>query len=139
MVIKQPALVAGEDQHTTYNFITIALVGQGKSNDNGRTIAVTANFVTRGKQRLENPFVIYIYLDLIFFFAATLAAQCERCDLPQYAGLSWLAVAKCESSLGHVNEEASALVKAGRLYIQAENKNVIGCEEHLQVCILILQ
>lgn len=63
---------------------------------------------------------------------ATLAAQCERCDLPQYAGLSWLAVAKCESSLGHVNEEATALVKAGRLYIQAENKNVIGCEEHLQ-------
>ncbi|KAK9496700.1 hypothetical protein O3M35_013064 [Rhynocoris fuscipes] len=63
---------------------------------------------------------------------ATLAAQCERCDLPQYAALSWLAVAKCESSLGHINEEATALIRAGRLFIQAENKNVVGCEEHLQ-------
>lgn len=69
---------------------------------------------------------------------ASLAAQCERSDLPQYAALSWLAVAKCEASLAHKNEEAVALQKAGRLFLEAERKNVIGCNEHIQSGIFCL-
>ncbi|XP_014241290.1 factor VIII intron 22 protein isoform X2 [Cimex lectularius] len=70
---------------------------------------------------------------------ASLAAQCERFDLPQYAALSWLAVAKCESSLEHPNEEATALVKAGRLFLQADSRNIIGCDEHLQGAVSCLR
>ncbi|XP_014294031.1 40-kDa huntingtin-associated protein [Halyomorpha halys] len=60
------------------------------------------------------------------------AAQCEKSELPQYAALNWLTVAKNEASLGHTNEEAVALLKAGRLFLEAERKNIIGCDENLK-------
>uniref|UniRef100_A0A0A9WIH7 Factor VIII intron 22 protein n=1 Tax=Lygus hesperus TaxID=30085 RepID=A0A0A9WIH7_LYGHE len=62
---------------------------------------------------------------------ASLAAQCERFDLPQYAGLSWRAVSRCEAAQGHSNEEAVALMKAGQLYLLANKKSLFGGEEHV--------
>uniref|UniRef100_A0A0K8SLE3 Uncharacterized protein n=1 Tax=Lygus hesperus TaxID=30085 RepID=A0A0K8SLE3_LYGHE len=64
---------------------------------------------------------------------ASLAAQCERFDLPQYAGLSWRAVSRCEAAQGHSNEEAVALMKAGQLYLLANKKSLFGGEEHVHV------
>lgn len=77
--------------------------------------------------------------------AGKLALQCEREELPQYAGLCWIAAARCESSLGNASGEAWDLVRAGRQFLRAEicGKN-LGCPspggEHVQVlhvCILL--
>ncbi|BET01926.1 Hypothetical protein NTJ_14744 [Nesidiocoris tenuis] len=66
---------------------------------------------------------------------AHLAAQCERSDLPEYAGLSWQAVAKCEAAQGHKNEEAMALMKAGQFFLLARKRSAVGGDEHVQAAI----
>lgn len=55
-----------------------------------------------------------------------LGAQCEREELPQYAGLCYLAVSRCESSLNNTSGEAWALVKAGRQFLRAHAKAEAG-------------
>ncbi|KAL1115981.1 hypothetical protein AAG570_005476, partial [Ranatra chinensis] len=62
---------------------------------------------------------------------AQLACRCERCDLCQYASLSWYAVARCEASLGRAPQQASALASAGRQLLLAEKRAVGGCREQL--------
>jgi len=74
-----------------------------------------------------------------FFFPASLALHSEAQNLPQYAGMCWQTLARCESEVGHSNEETAALLRAGKQYFQAEsNEAVFGCsslgEEHFQVC-----
>lgn len=45
--------------------------------------------------------------------------QCEHDEQPQYAGLCYLAVARCEAALNNPCGEAWAQVKAGRQFLQA--------------------
>lgn len=59
----------------------------------------------------------------------SLAMQCESQQLFPYAGLCWQAVARCENELGHSNGEIAALVRGGKLFLQAEQKGAsIGCQ-----------
>ena len=75
-------------------------------------------------------------------FVASLAVQCERDELPQYAGQCWLAAARCQGSLGHTANEAWDLTRAGRRFLEAEcHQATLGCPgpasvDHLQVNIL---
>ncbi|XP_051155962.1 40-kDa huntingtin-associated protein [Leptopilina boulardi] len=69
-----------------------------------------------------------------------LAIECDQKELCQYAGLCWLAAARCQGTLGNVLAEINFLTKAGRSFIIAKNKNnQIGCsysgEENLQAAI----
>ncbi|XP_063240267.1 40-kDa huntingtin-associated protein-like [Bacillus rossius redtenbacheri] len=69
-----------------------------------------------------------------------LAARCEREDLPQYAGLCWIAAARCEGSLGNAPGEAWDLLRAGRKFLEAEaGGEALGCPrpggEHLQAAV----
>ncbi|KAJ4442952.1 40-kDa huntingtin-associated protein [Periplaneta americana] len=69
-----------------------------------------------------------------------LAIQCEREELPQYAGLCWVAAARCESSLGNASGEAWNLVRAGRQFLTAEiTSKDLGCPspggEHVQAAV----
>lgn len=69
--------------------------------------------------------------------------QCEAQQLLPYAGFCWQAVARCENDLGHPNGEISALIRGGRLFLQAERKGAsVGCQnaggENVQVCLTIL-
>jgi len=69
-----------------------------------------------------------------------LAVQCEREELPQYAGLCWTAAARCENSLGNASGEAWDLVRAGRQFLTAEiSAKDLGCPspggEHVQAAI----
>ncbi|XP_043273747.1 40-kDa huntingtin-associated protein-like [Venturia canescens] len=71
---------------------------------------------------------------------AVLAIQCEQEELWQYAGLSWLAVARCYRTLGNTSAEINELMKAGRQFLTAEEKNNrIGCpsvgQENLQAAV----
>lgn len=55
-----------------------------------------------------------------------------------YAGLSWIAAARCEGSLKNIPGETSCLTRAGRQFILAEDKyKSLGCpspsNENLQV------
>ncbi|PSN37779.1 Factor VIII intron 22 protein [Blattella germanica] len=68
---------------------------------------------------------------------ARLALQCERDDIPQYAGMCWSASARCENSLGNTSGEAWNLLRAGRQYLKAETiAYSLGCPspggEHVQ-------
>lgn len=82
---------------------------------------------------------------LYYVYAGKLALQCEHEELPQYAGLCWIAAARCESSLGNASGEAWDLVRAGRQFLRAEIcAKDLGCPspggEHVQVlniCILL--
>ena len=61
-------------------------------------------------------------------FSGRLALQCERDEVPQYAGLCWTAAARCENSLGNVSGEAWNLLRAGRQYLKAEiSAYNLGC------------
>ncbi|XP_020706162.1 40-kDa huntingtin-associated protein-like isoform X2 [Athalia rosae] len=69
-----------------------------------------------------------------------LATQCEQKELWQYAGLCWLAAARCQGTLGNATAEASLLARAGRQFLTAEKKNcVIGCpspgQENIQAAV----
>jgi len=71
---------------------------------------------------------------------ASLAVQCEQEELWQYAGLSWLAVARCHRTLGNTSSEINELLKAGRQFLTAEKENKqIGCpsvgQENLQAAV----
>lgn len=71
-------------------------------------------------------------------FIDNLAVECEQKELWQYAGLCWLAAARCQGTLGNVLTEINFLTKAGRSFIVAKNKNNhSGCsysgQENLQV------
>ncbi|XP_046425842.1 40-kDa huntingtin-associated protein-like [Neodiprion fabricii] len=71
---------------------------------------------------------------------SALATQCEQKELWQYAGLCWLAAARCQGTLGNASTEASLLARAGRQFLTAEKKNVmIGCpapgQENVQAAV----
>ncbi|CAH0385242.1 unnamed protein product [Bemisia tabaci] len=71
---------------------------------------------------------------------ANLANRCKDDELPQYAGLCWMAVAKCEGSLENRTEEAAALINASNQFLVAEEK-LLTCHcvspnlEHLQAAV----
>ncbi|XP_012273589.1 factor VIII intron 22 protein [Orussus abietinus] len=69
-----------------------------------------------------------------------LATQCEQKELWQYAGLCWLAAARCQGTLGNGPSEINLLTKAGRQFLISEKKNCdIGCpsmgQEDLQAAV----
>ncbi|XP_059477485.1 40-kDa huntingtin-associated protein-like isoform X2 [Neocloeon triangulifer] len=70
---------------------------------------------------------------------AALATQLENDKQLDYAGFCCLSVAKCEQSLAHLPGETAALVRASRLFLQAEKSiHRLGCpsfEENLQAAI----
>lgn len=71
-------------------------------------------------------------------FLGALATECEQKELWQYAGLCWLAAARCQGTLENTSSEINLLVKAGRQFLTAEKKdNDIGCpsigQENIQV------
>jgi len=71
------------------------------------------------------------------FILGALATQLENENHLDYAGMCCLSVAKCEQSLANLPGETAALVRASRLFLQAE-KNVykLDCpsfEESLNV------
>lgn len=67
-----------------------------------------------------------------------LAKQCESLELSVYAGLCWIAAARCEGSLLNTIGETSCLIQSARQLLKAEGidaeldcKTVYG--EYLQV------
>ncbi|CAH1999319.1 unnamed protein product [Acanthoscelides obtectus] len=67
----------------------------------------------------------------------TLAKQCESLELPAYAGLCWIAAARCEGSLLNNTGETSSLVQSARQFFKAEENDFnLGCSsvsgEYLQ-------
>lgn len=76
--------------------------------------------------------------------SGALANECEQRELWQYAGLCYLAAARCQGILENSSSEINLLVKAGRQFLTAEKKNNdIGCpsigQENIQVFIHDLQ
>lgn len=68
----------------------------------------------------------------------TLAKHCESLELPAYAGLCWIAAARCEGSLLNSTEETACLLNSSRQFMKAEvNDFNLGCHsvsgEYLQV------
>ncbi|KAJ8965131.1 hypothetical protein NQ314_004356 [Rhamnusium bicolor] len=68
----------------------------------------------------------------------TLAKQCETFELPAYAGLCWIAAARCEGSLSNNTGETSCLIQSARQFLKAEEYDFnLGCNsvsgENLQV------
>ncbi|XP_018568149.1 factor VIII intron 22 protein-like [Anoplophora glabripennis] len=58
----------------------------------------------------------------------SLAKQCETLELPAYAGLCWIAAARCEGSLSNNTGETSCLVQSGRQFLKAEENDFnLGC------------
>ncbi|XP_046676309.1 40-kDa huntingtin-associated protein isoform X1 [Homalodisca vitripennis] len=55
-----------------------------------------------------------------------LGVQCERDEMPQYAGLCYLAVSRCEAALNNPTGEAWAQVRAGRQFLQAHSQQEVG-------------
>ncbi|XP_022916708.1 40-kDa huntingtin-associated protein [Onthophagus taurus] len=69
-----------------------------------------------------------------------LGQHCQNEELPSYAGLSYIAAARCEGSLGNISGETWSLMKAGRQFLSAElnNKKLECpsiCNENLQAAI----
>lgn len=67
-----------------------------------------------------------------------LGQQCEDVEMPVYAGLCWIAAARCEGSLGNIPGESTCLVRSARQFLCAEFKDKhLGCtspsNENLQV------
>ncbi|CAG9817589.1 unnamed protein product [Phaedon cochleariae] len=59
----------------------------------------------------------------------SLAKQCETQELPQYAGLCWIAAARCEGSLLNNTGETSCLVQSARQLFKAEERDIsMGCK-----------
>nr|CAH7760628.1 unnamed protein product [Callosobruchus chinensis] len=58
----------------------------------------------------------------------SLAKQCEHLELPAYAGLCWIAAARCEGSLLNNIGETSSLVQSARQFFKAEENDFnLGC------------
>ncbi|EZA61217.1 Factor VIII intron 22 protein [Ooceraea biroi] len=71
---------------------------------------------------------------------SALANECEQRELWQYAGLCWLAAARCQGTLENGTSEINLLVKAGRQFLTAEKKdNDIRCpsigQENIQAAV----
>lgn len=69
---------------------------------------------------------------------SSLGLQCEMSELLSYAGLCWIAAARCEGSLGNAPSEVNCLLRAARQFVKAEYRDkTLGCpspaNEHLQV------
>lgn len=61
--------------------------------------------------------------------------------MPAYAGLCWIAAARCEGSLGNIPGETSCLVRSARQFLSAEVKDKsLGCSspsnENLQAALI---
>jgi len=70
----------------------------------------------------------------------SLGQHCENVELPSYAGMCWIAAARCEGSLGNIPGETSCLIRSARNFISAETKNKnLGCQsvadENLQAAL----
>lgn len=60
--------------------------------------------------------------------------------MPAYAGLCWIASARCEGSLGNIPGETSCLIRSARQFLSAETKDKsLGCSspsnENLQAAL----
>lgn len=77
-----------------------------------------------------NQFSFYLV-----FVTENLGVTCEREELPQYAGLSYQAAAKCQNSLGNFSEEGFLLHKSSRQFLACHNKlinhKMVSTDEHL--------
>ena len=67
-----------------------------------------------------------------------LGQHCENEEMPSYAGLCWIAKARCEGSLGNITGEISSLVRSARQFLSSEMQDKdIGCitpfDENLHV------
>lgn len=74
----------------------------------------------------------------------SLGQRCEDVEMPVYAGLCWIAAARCEGSLGNIPGESNCLIRSARQFLSAELKDQhLGCispsNENLQVSNLHLQ
>lgn len=63
--------------------------------------------------------------------------------MPSYAGLCWIAAARCEGSLKNIPGETACLTRAATQFLSAENEyNNLGCHspsnENLQVTFSII-
>lgn len=70
----------------------------------------------------------------------SLGQHCENIELPAYAGMCWIAAARCEGSLGNIPGETSSLTRSARNFVTAEMKNKsLGCpsvgNENLQAAL----
>ncbi|KAF2899476.1 hypothetical protein ILUMI_06689 [Ignelater luminosus] len=70
----------------------------------------------------------------------SLGQYCENIEMPSYAGMCWIAAARCEGSLGNIPGETSCLVRSARNFVLAEVKNKsLGCQsvsdENLQAAL----
>lgn len=68
----------------------------------------------------------------------SLGQHCEDVEMPVYAGLCWIAAARCEGSLGNLPGESNCLIRSARQFLTAELKDhQLGCispsNENLQV------
>lgn len=52
----------------------------------------------------------------------SLGQYCENSDMPAYAGLCWIAAARCEGSIKNIPGETSCLTRAARQFLSAEQK-----------------
>lgn len=87
---------------------------------------------------METNYCLISNIQLSIPRPGALATQCEQKELWQYAGLCWLAAARCQGTLGNATTEAGLLARAGRQFLTAEKKNsMIGCpspgQENVQV------
>lgn len=68
-----------------------------------------------------------------------LGQHCENAEMPSYAGLCWIAAARCEGSLGNIPGETSCLTRSARQFLTAEEQNTsLGCpspNENLQAAL----
>lgn len=70
----------------------------------------------------------------------TLGRHCETVEMPVYAGMCWIAAARCEGSLGNIPGETSCLIRSARNFMSAQIKNKsLGCQsvatENLQAAL----
>lgn len=54
---------------------------------------------------------------------ASLGQQCESNDLPAYAGLCWIAAARCEGSLLNIPGETGCLLRSARQFLNAQQND----------------
>ncbi|KAF5270740.1 hypothetical protein FQA39_LY01478 [Lamprigera yunnana] len=71
---------------------------------------------------------------------ASLGQHCENVEMPSYAGICWIAAARCEGTLGNTPGETSCLIRSARNFMSAQVKNKsLGCHsvatENLQAAL----
>ncbi|KAK4873930.1 hypothetical protein RN001_013290 [Aquatica leii] len=70
----------------------------------------------------------------------SLGQHCENIEMPSYAGMCWIAAARCEGSLGNIPGETTCLIRSARNFMSAQIKNKsLGCHsvatENLQAAL----